>query len=454
MFTLCSMNLVRVLNLGLLVISLYAVDGDGFLLDGLNLRLLPRGVRNAMEAMDLVFVRLYSRSNGWRSRFIGPRDTPALMHAAGWNPELPTLVLVHGFSESPEAGCVPTILEAFRQTSRDVNLVVLDWSSLAAGPWYYTAYNNADYVALSMARALDFLAGPGGAAPEDIHLVGCGLGARVAARAADNVTMQGKIGRITGLDPWFGRSKRERQLPTRVARFVDAVHTDSGVHGHSVSVGHADFFPNGGISPQPGCELSNVFRGNNAFSTALCSHIRSYQYFAESIRNPRAFLATPCDSWDDYHERRCAFGDAAMPMGYGTPLTARGKFYLDTRRPRSHSGRPNTINLGNRDNSALHVIESPNLGRPQTQMNPPRQPYEQYGPMKTSPQTMMSFSDHMPNQSLASRMMKSKNQYRDNKVLDKGEVPKKSGMREARLWSQPGVNTLASFVRLAELNLS
>jgi len=35
--------------------------------------------------------------------------------------------------------------------------------------------------------------------------------------------------------------------------FVDVIHTAGGFVGYSDSIGHADFFPNGGKSPQPGC---------------------------------------------------------------------------------------------------------------------------------------------------------------------------------------------------------
>jgi len=38
------------------------------------------------------------------------------------------------------------------------------------------------------------------------------------------------------------------------AIFVDVVHTASGVQGISQPIGHVDFYPNNGKSPQPGCE--------------------------------------------------------------------------------------------------------------------------------------------------------------------------------------------------------
>lgn len=36
-------------------------------------------------------------------------------------------------------------------------------------------------------------------------------------------------------------------------KFVDVIHTAAGAAGYSQPLGHADFYPNGGNSPQPGC---------------------------------------------------------------------------------------------------------------------------------------------------------------------------------------------------------
>lgn len=38
------------------------------------------------------------------------------------------------------------------------------------------------------------------------------------------------------------------------AQFVDIIHTSGGIYGYRMSHGHADFYPNGGRPPQPGCE--------------------------------------------------------------------------------------------------------------------------------------------------------------------------------------------------------
>lgn len=61
---------------------------------------------------------------------------------------------------------------------------------------------------------------------------------------------------ISGLDPalplYTFQSKNQRLCPSDAA-FVDIIHTDGGVLGLPFPMGHADFFPNGGVGLQPGC---------------------------------------------------------------------------------------------------------------------------------------------------------------------------------------------------------
>lgn len=41
------------------------------------------------------------------------------------------------------------------------------------------------------------------------------------------------------------------------ARFVDVIHTDGGLYGIPISSGTVDFWPNGGVTLQPGCPSRN-----------------------------------------------------------------------------------------------------------------------------------------------------------------------------------------------------
>lgn len=62
--------------------------------------------------------------------------------------------------------------------------------------------------------------------------------------------------RITGLDPSnLGFPPLYSQhLSEKDAKFVDIIHTAMGVRGSSVT-GSADFYPNGGVPTQPGCQF-------------------------------------------------------------------------------------------------------------------------------------------------------------------------------------------------------
>lgn len=45
----------------------------------------------------------------------------------------------------------------------------------------------------------------------------------------------------------------ENRLDPTDALFVDVIHTCGGVLGYFSTLGHADFYPNGGTPSQPGC---------------------------------------------------------------------------------------------------------------------------------------------------------------------------------------------------------
>lgn len=61
------------------------------------------------------------------------------------------------------------------------------------------------------------------------------------------------------------------------------------------SLGHADYWPNGGMS-QPGC-------GSDPHGT--CSHERSYVYFSESINSDK-FVAKQCESYRSFTAGLCS----------------------------------------------------------------------------------------------------------------------------------------------------
>lgn len=81
-----------------------------------------------------------------------------------------------------------------------------------------------------------------------------------------------KVHRITALDPAgpsFERAEIDGnlRLSDADATLVDVIHTDVGHYGFNGSIGHVDFYPNGGTN-QPGCvpvEDGNGTRFSNGY---------------------------------------------------------------------------------------------------------------------------------------------------------------------------------------------
>lgn len=163
-----------------------------------------------------------------------------------------------------------------------------------------------------------------------VHIIGHSLGAHIAGYAG--YTLQKdfnlKVGRISGLDPaqpFFNDVDPVVRLDKSDAKFVDIYHTDAksfvrGGMGIQESIGHVDFFPNGG-SDNPGCgqgmtdyieqERGSFFRGVQQFVS--CNHLRAYEFFTESIMPKCPFVAIGCESYAAFKEGQCFQCDADHP---------------------------------------------------------------------------------------------------------------------------------------------
>lgn len=107
------------------------------------------------------------------------------------------------------------------------------------------------------------------------HLVGHSLGAHIAGFAGKTVqTLTGiNLGRITGLDPagpLFLLADADDRLANTDADLVVALHTDGGVNGYLGALGDIDFYANGGIPEQPGCQIGASVSFAFLFLTSFC----------------------------------------------------------------------------------------------------------------------------------------------------------------------------------------
>lgn len=86
------------------------------------------------------------------------------------------------------------------------------------------------------------------------------------------------------------------------------IHTCTKILGLNHGIGDVDYYPNGGTS-QTGCSLMEDLDGS-------CSHSRSYEYYAESIREDNGFIATNCDSYNEFEKGDCQHNAKSRMGGY------------------------------------------------------------------------------------------------------------------------------------------
>ncbi|XP_049696506.2 pancreatic triacylglycerol lipase isoform X1 [Helicoverpa armigera] len=236
--------------------------------------------------------------------------------------EMPLKIITHGWLSSVDANGVSSIKNAYLET-KNVNVMTVDWSYTASSIFYPWAANATKTIGARIASLLDGLNKLYNVTGNQIHLIGHSLGAHVMGIAAS--TTSSTVHRVTGLDPArpffeYPPKDDDAKLDSSDANFVDVIHTCGGLLGFEGSIGTADFFPNKGVAPQPGCD--NIFKIFEA-----CSHGRSFYYFTESIKYPKSFPAYQCQTWLKFLEHRCVHNGF---MGESANGNMSGKYFLKT----------------------------------------------------------------------------------------------------------------------------
>lgn len=165
----------------------------------------------------------------------------------------PMVYIIHGWTESRKKQWYADMTAQYL-TNGDRQIIQVDWSE-PASKGYPEAAQNTRGVGKIIARHIIKTKIP----LSLIHIVGHSLGGQTAGFAGKEIqslTNGNKVQRITALDaagPLFVGSPESQHLSKNDAVFVDSVHTDAGILGYPLENGHADFYPNGGTSTQPGC---------------------------------------------------------------------------------------------------------------------------------------------------------------------------------------------------------
>lgn len=230
-----------------------------------------------------------------------------------------TKVVIHGFRDNSQSAVPQDLAQAYNE-KKMFNVLLVDSEELIDKGYILSAHN-ARLVGKRLANLLANLENFGVNA-EDIHLLGISLGAHIAGWAGKYFRQyrNRSLGRITGLDPagpCFSYAYSDQRLDKSDADYVDVIHSNRLVQGVIESLGHADFYINGGGPNQPGCVMPS------------CSHLRAAQVYTESIRTPKSLVGIRCQSWKHFEQNACEIDEYAV-LGYGSSMTSRGQFYLKT----------------------------------------------------------------------------------------------------------------------------
>lgn len=198
-------------------------------------------------------------------------------------------VVVHGWNSNGNSQINPTITSALLAQG-NFNVIVVDWRNLANSN-YPTAAAGVPSVGQHLGNFIQWLFNTGGGNWNNIHLIGFSLGAHIVGNAGRQVG--GRPIRVTGLDPagplWANNANA---LNRNAGTYVEAIHTDGGILGIFNPIGHADFYPNGGRNPMPGCAVNT------------CSHSRAWEFFASSVRTNH-FIGRRCINLNQAQNVQC-----------------------------------------------------------------------------------------------------------------------------------------------------
>ncbi|XP_043841821.1 pancreatic lipase-related protein 2-like [Dromiciops gliroides] len=243
-------------------------------------------------------------------------DDPSTIKGSNFKTDRKTRFIIHGFTDKGEGSWLSDMCKNMFQVEK-VNCFCVDWKK-GSQTTYPQATANIRVVGAEVAYLINLLSTEFKLSPSDVHIIGHSLGAHAAGEAGRR--LQGQIGRITGLDPagpYFQNTPEEVRLDASDAMFVDVIHTDSSPlipnmgFGMSQTVGHLDFFPNGG-KHMPGCQknaLSTIVDINGIWQGAVnfvaCNHLRCLDYYSKSILQPDGFVGYSCTSYEVFNSDGC-----------------------------------------------------------------------------------------------------------------------------------------------------
>lgn len=231
-----------------------------------------------------------------------------------FNPNNEIVFIIHGWSNDYSAFVNTELKRAIFQR-HDVNIFIVDWSPIAS-QGYTTAKGAVEGVGVRVSAFINNIFDIYDVKGDRFTLIGHSLGAHIAGNAGSGTKYP--IKKICGLDPagpLFSVATTTNRLDPGDASYVVVIHTNGNLLGFSSSIGHADYYPNGGMK-QVGCGID---------LTGSCAHSRSIELLSEAIDGTSSLVGTLCGSYDDFQKGRCAEGARAT---FGEIFSNQRYFYF------------------------------------------------------------------------------------------------------------------------------
>ncbi|XP_069965809.1 pancreatic triacylglycerol lipase isoform X2 [Bactrocera oleae] len=303
---------------------------------------------------------LYTPQNPYKAQVLLPGDADVL-RASYFNTKWPVRISIHGWTGRSTSCSNAAIKDAYLAAG-NFNVIMLDWSAISMDISYGRISRQLSEIAKNLLEFTHFLHRVSGIPYETIYLVGHSAGAHIAGLAGKQLKPQ-RYGVIYALDPAglvqlpLGEDKR---LAPNDAIYTESIHTDITLLGNpSTKLTQAAFFVNWGLG-QPHCPNATAAEFDFA-----CDHFAALYYFAESLRQPRAFGATRCrrccsgsssrfshnrillDEWDCGCTNVAMTGECPMTafMGGEPAVPKNGTFYLSTRSKPQPFGYGETVRI-------------------------------------------------------------------------------------------------------------
>ncbi|XP_011495170.1 PREDICTED: pancreatic lipase-related protein 2-like [Ceratosolen solmsi marchali] len=305
------------------------------------------------HASDLL-VKFYLSTNKIRTpKEFGPCDLSKLQNY--FDPLEETIIIIHGYLANVKRDWIWDLKDRILDAKKG-NVIMVDWSKLSTRKNYVNAARNTvtatqqifGFLQAIRSESKNFKFSVKKKKWNQIYFIGHSLGAQVSGQTAYLLKQDPfwHVNRITGLDPakpCFTDVDPKLRVDKQDADFVDIIHTQVGYGGNTdafgltQSIGHVDFYVNGGIVQSP-C-LGTVF--TSEWSIMICSHRIAYKFFAESLLNSISgeckFLSYEWDgTYDDAvkslnRKRTGSYCLDCPEMGIDTPKsTKRGDFLIIT----------------------------------------------------------------------------------------------------------------------------